>query len=295
MKYANQAPKELSAMSAKFKKQYPALDLLPPSWWVQPKYDGVFAKVFTTTALAFTRTDETMHSIPHIEEAVAKAFGPGWTVFGEVWVSGWTHQAINGASRRHTPQPDLRFVIFDAVPTAAYDEGSFDMPYRSRYTLISNALEAAQDGLLSQVDFYRKGVASVALGEAAVEIVAQHSAYDGLIVRDPDAPWRAGACKEGEAIKVKPVLSLDLRIVGTQAEQRATKLGGFLTVEYKGVRSDVGSGLTQQQLEFILCGDEAFTGQIAEVECLGLTPDGKLREPRLKSIRHDTLREEDKT
>lgn len=302
MKYVNQAPKELSAQSAKFKKKWASVEALcNHGWLVQPKYDGVHAMIHTGSAdqpegRALSRTGEAYLSIDHLIKACQRAFGYGWVVFVEVWVPGWQHKDINGAARRQYPQPDLQAVVFDAVPQVAFARGEYDEPYWSRLDLIEHCIEQFEclrvpaevfpDGQV----FTDDSVTKVALDYKNSKVYA----YDGLILRDLKAPWKAGAAKEGEVIKVKPILSLDLLVVGQFAEQRATKLGGYLTVTYKGVESDVGSGLSQGILGAILCADEDFAGNIAEIECLGLTPDGKLREPRFKGFRFDTVNEERK-
>lgn len=314
MKYTNQAPKDFDAQSAKFKRKHGHLECLPENWFVQHKYDGVMARVESgdwpgQVGKVWSRTDEEYLSIPHIAEKIAACFGPGWQVFGEIWKEGQEHRKINGAARRQSPQNGLDFVVFDAVPTECYKEGKYEVPYGDRWAKLASLLQYSRgvktqgSGEILVASQWRvcDGHLSAGLQDWANTMVAHPlNAYDGLIVRDPKAFWYAGACKEGEAIKVKQVLSFDLKIVDQHAEQRPTKLGGYFTVEYKGVRTDVGSGLTKEMLERIMAEKTypfpsvSYVGSIAEVECLGITPDGKLREPRLKSIRHDTIREEDK-
>lgn len=329
MKYANQAPKEFKAMSAGFKKKYSSVDQLPDERWkVQPKFDGVFASIHTggTTPRdvgeALTRTGEVMESVPHIVEALRKLVGPGKVVFGEVWHHAMTHQQINGASRRQSPQPELRFVCLDMVLDSEYVLGASAELYGWRLGTLHHAIGKEQIELgnyskLIKVDTLHQDwvshhlwcdtIQEFANGLVDNTIDGYCGAYDGCVVVDMDAPWTAGAVKEGQAIKVKKVVSLDLLVVGQHVEERPTKLGGYLTVEYNGVRSDVGSGLTQSMLRCIQNeidpvhgwydkhpGRRYAVGKIAEVECLGLTPDGKLREPRFKGFRHDTVREEDK-
>lgn len=320
MKYVNQAPKELGAQSAKFKKKWATVeDLCNHGWAVQPKYDGVHAMIHTGSAdqpegRALSRTGEAYLSIDHLIKACQRAFGYNWVVFVEVWVTGWKHKDINGAARRQYPQPDLQAVVFDAVPQVSFDRGSYDDPYWERLDwvefCISQFIDLIPPALVFPEDqvFTDGSVTTTALTYKNSEV----DAYDGLILRDLSATWKAGASKEGEVIKVKPSLSLDLVVVGQHAEKRATKLGGYLTVEYNGVPSDVGSGLTQSMLQRIFnaqyaehiitgvayhVGDgsgEVFLGKIAEIECLGITPDGKLREPRFKGFRFDTVNEERK-
>lgn len=322
MKYANQAPKEFKAMSAGFKKKYSSVDQLPADRWkVQPKFDGVFAVINTGTTdypggTAYTRTGEVMHSIPHIVAKLRELVGCNQVVFGEVWHHAMTHQQINGASRRHDPQPELRFVCFDMVDPLEYSRGFAPAPYGWRLGCLNHAIDKEQVNLgeyrmLVKVTTLHQDWVNHHLGCDTIQDFANAlvdntlgghytGAYDGCMIVCMNSPWTAGAVKEGQAIKVKKVVSLDLLVVGQFAERKPTKIGGYLTVEYKGVRSDVGSGLNQDTLTNILwkqntslCGVD-YTGMIAEVECLGLTPDGKLREPRFKGFRHDTVRQEDK-
>lgn len=310
MRYVNQAPKELKAQSAKFKKKWATLeDLANHGWWVQPKYDGVHAMIHTGSEAepagkALSRTGEAYLSIDHIVKACQRAFGHGWVVFVEVWMIGLTHAEINGAARRHTEQQQLSAVVFDAVPQVAFDAGVYDDPYHDRFDLCAESVAPFLDLAVPAFVFPEDQVFTAGSINRSAQAYkdSKLAAYDGLILRDPKASWFAGAAKEGEVIKVKPVLSLDLVVVGQHAEHRATKLGGYLTVTYNGVKSDVGSGLTQSMLSAILgtmpgewpFASRSYVGSIAEIECLGLTPDGKLREPRFKGFRTDTAREEEK-
>ena len=310
MKYVNQAPKELSAQSAKFKKKWATVeDLCNHGWVAQPKYDGVHAMIHTGSAdqpegRALSRTGEAYLSIDHLIKACQRAFGYDWVVFVEVWVPGWKHKDINGAARRRYTQPELKAVVFDAVPQVCFDRGEYPDSYWGRIALIERCISQFID-LLPPAEVFPEDQIFTDGSVTATALTYKNSevdAYDGLILRDLNAGWKAGAAKEGEVIKVKPSLSLDLVVVGQFAERRATKLGGYLTVTYNGVKSDVGSGLTQAMLSAILgtmpgewpFASRTYVGSIAEIECLGLTPDGKLREPRFKGFRFDTVNEERK-
>lgn len=299
MKYVNQAPKDFDAQSAKFKKRYHNVEaLLDAGWEVQPKYDGVFCMIDTSELKALSRQGKEMPSVGHLLGQCREGFGPDKVVFMEVYKFGTLHKDINGASRRQYLQDDLIGVVFDVVPKAAFEHGFYPRPYIARLDDVYRGVQF-QDKLIAIAECPTLGRNGTVQGLAEEMVSHPTDAYDGVILRDPAAPWNAGACKEGEAIKVKAVLSLDLEITNESVTIRPTKLGGQFTVNYKGVPSDVGSGLTQDMMEKIKAGFDnqtgpVFVGSIAEVECLGLTPDGKLREPRLKAIRHDAVREEDK-
>lgn len=295
MKYINQAPKELKAQSAAFKKKWTSHDqLVYHGWIIQPKYDGVHVMIHTDGYVR-TRTGEEVLSVPHLLEQAVECFGPGQVLFCEAYKFGTPHKDINGSVRRQYPQPDLIGVVYDVVTQSEFEAGYSPAPYLARHDRAIHDLIRATS--LTVVPWYQLvGDDTVNVDKLALKYKNDpFDAYDGLILRDASAPWAAGAAKEGEVIKVKPSLSLDLEVVGQFAEQRATKLGGYLTVTYNGVMSDVGSGLTQAMLADIMGTDNfaaCFVGSIAEIECLGITPDGKLREPRFKGFRFDTVSEE---
>lgn len=303
----NQAPKELAAQSAAFKKKYGNIESLT-DWITQPKYDGVMCIINTSKGEAKSRQGEVMLSVPHLVQAAVDAFGKGWVIYLEVYQWATLHKVINGAARRQRPQPQLVGIVFDAIPESRFEAGSDSTPYHERLADLTIAIQESDVQVLSPVGTYKADFGIMAAALALKNDPA--NAYDGLILRDPMAGWAPGAAKNGEVIKVKPVLSLDLQVTGQYAEHRPTKLGGYLTVEHNGVPTDVGSGLTQAMLKEIIgtsaCDAErvaanyerrpghGYVGKIAEIECMGITPDGKLREPRFKSFRFDTVAEENK-
>ena len=291
MKYINQAPKELKSQSAAFKKKWENHDVLVlHGWMVQPKYDGVHIMIHTDGYVR-TRTGEEVLSVPHLLEQAREAFGPGQVLFCEAYKFGTPHKDINGATRRQYTQPDLVGVVYDVVTQEEFDNGFADRPYWARLDYAAINVTGAP-GLITPAEYQYQYDSVINVDALALEYKNhKRDAYDGLILRDTTAPWRRGAAKEGEVIKVKPSLTLDLLVVGHRVEIKPTKLGGAITVVYNGVESDVGSGLTQSILEALTQGAKA-AGRIAEVECLGITPDGKLREPRFKGFRHDTVQEE---
>lgn len=291
MNYINQAPKEFNAQSAVFRKLYGNVNSLVydgSPWLVQPKYDGVHIMVHTEgDGYARTRTGEAVLSVPHIIEQAKAQVGPGQVLFCESYLFGEHHKAVNGMVRRKTPQPNLLAIVYDIVPQTCFDEGFDPTPYSERFRVLQpiwcpNIMPVPMHNLPD----------GVTVQEYALALTKLPDAYDGAIIRDVTARWRRGAAKYGEVIKVKPSLTLDLQVVGSYADNRDTKLGGYLTVSYNGVPSDVGSGLTQAMLREIMEYEDRYVGQVAEVECLGVNPSGKLREPRFKGFRFDTVHEE---
>ena len=276
----NLAPKSLAEQCAAFKKKYPTLDDLPADEYIMmAKYDGCLAII--TPNGVITRTGEAITSIPQCWEDAAKLL-PGHVIFGEVYKSDTPFKDISGAFRRHKPQSGLLVVMFDAVPFDDWRAGKCDKPYIERYTALKDA------GLRTPTASL---IVAPALGLGAPQgfanAMVRQGGYDGAIIRRKDAPWTTGASKNGEAIKVKPVQSLDLEVHGWfRGKGKHAQRAGGITVLYRGVQTDVGTGFTDREREQI-----AATGQapcaIAEVEFMELTADGKLREPRFKGWRYD--------
>lgn len=285
-KYIIQKATEFSKQKAEFKKLH-TLDGLARTHIAQRKYDGCHMVVRMGTdghIDLLSRTGEDVLSCDHIGEQCQFAFDRGWVIFGEVWREKTPFPEISGMFRRHNPEPTLKFVPYDIVPSGSFALGIHDVPYSLRMKHLYSRLRHAQAGCPSLVEceYYPPGTYS-SPAELACQVVAR-GGYDGLILRDLDAHWHKAEAKNGELIKVKPVMSLDLRIVEVHKDkgERTGRDVYTLSVEYRGVISKVGSGVPHD------IGDIARM-QIAEIECMGTTADGKLREPRFKGIRHDKL------
>ena len=300
MAYTFQAPKVFEEQSAGFKKAHVSVtNLIRKGWQVELKYDGVFSAINTATCVAISRDGNEQAAAGRIVEHYQKTLGEGHYVFGELWVPSTEHRVINGMARRKEVQP-LHFRAFDCITVNEFLNSKSGRTHHERkHVLLGTETDlykpSASFNLADYVDpanFTDKDLSQVAYD--LCQWSEGKDAYDGLIIRDPDAIWTPGATKQGEVLKLKGETSLDLRVVGEVVEDRPTKLGGYVTVIYKGVKSNVGSGLTQDQLKAVKEGRYSFVGRVVEVTCLGVNASGALREPRLKGVRHDTLPEEEK-
>jgi ATP-dependent DNA ligase len=280
----NLAPKDLDAQCAAFKKKYPSFDALPADEYIMmAKYDGCLAIIVSdhsASASVISRTGEPITSMPHCAKAAAELL-PGWVIFGEAYKFDTPFKDISGAFRRHAPQDSLICVAFDAVPVADWRAGKCDIPYKDRLARLKAAWQATPQSAIIVAPALDYGAP-----QGFANALVKSGGYDGAIVRRADAPWMAGASKNGEAIKVKPVQSLDLRAVDWfyGKGKHAGRAGGIV-VEYRGVTTQVGTGFSDAERETI--AKQGTRDWIAEVEFMELTEDGKLREPRFKGWRFD--------
>ena len=294
---------EFDKTSAAFRKKYKDEEAMYRAGWIpQPKYDGVFGmaciheELMLSRMLSRTGEDYTLqcqHIIQVLWSRLMRVRGTGWhgaVVHGEVWHHELPQRMISGDFRRHKPAPHLVFMANDLLPMAADGMAAdTDRRYCDRWA----DLEATFRGGTPTVQVVRPAVLSrsdhaTVMTDARAYV--KRGGYDGLILRDELAGYRRGLAKNGEIIKVKPSLTLDLRVVGIEEGlgKHAGRLGA-LVVEYRGVKTKVGTGLTDlDRLAFWpSTGNGDIVGKIVEVEAMGLTDAGALREPRFKGVRFD--------
>lgn len=109
--------------------------------------------------------------------------------------------------------------------------------------------------------------------------------HEGLILKRKGSRYIPG--KNDDWVKVKPAETKDLLITGTFPGEKGSKyesmIGGVI-VDHAGVAVRVGSGITDEDRGR---DPSYFINKIAEIEYHEETPDGSLREPRLKGLRAD--------
>lgn len=266
------------------------------AFWRQLKYDGCnCVAVWDGKRLEFfSRTGEAVKSMDHLRPAF-EFLRPG-TYLGEAWLPGLDFPTLSGIFRRQTVKPDcplLKLVVFDYLTPAEWKLGASQIPYHERFhrmfvpTPAMDWVNVAQTVLPGEA--LGGGLESFSPEELALYLQGM-GGFDGLILRDPEGIWTAGDDgKNGEIIKVKPRLRVSCRVTG-YLEGKGKHLGrvGTLLVEYKGVEQGAGTGLRDAQRTYEYYHSE-WEGKVVEIEALGETPDGRLREPVLLGVRSDVV------
>ena len=272
---------EYDKQSARYKKVRP-FDTLHQTHWLQPKYDGCHLIIDTSARRAFSRTNETVRSCDHLVARCLSLFGPGWTIQGEAYMQEESFPFISGKYRQHADWEAMEFVAYDMLPSPNFAAGRWDTLYRERFSLLEQALDL-QPRAAGHV-YITESMPALGMDVLAYanRMVAE-GGYDGAVLRDPNMPWVAGKATWGELVKVKPTVSLDLMCTG-YSYKPGEKTGRdvlTLTVAYRGVETEVGSGIPHS-----LHWTDAFA-KIVEIECMAVNPNNTLREPRFKSVRFD--------
>jgi ATP-dependent DNA ligase len=279
---------------------------------LQKKYDGCFGmaelwpKHLGTSRMLSREGKDWSPSCQHILRELEEALdeynsGDNWQpcfVLGEVWHPDWKFPKISGTYRRGAAS-GLCFIANDFIPSNM----ETDDPYHVRLLNLRELLP--QMGNLVLGSSYYVDVAEthsfLKAGPedpiAASQQWVAEGGFDGAILRNPAAGYTIGTVKQGEIIKVKPTMSLDLRCNGViQGEGKHLGRLGAISVGYKGVTTCVGTGFTDDERDaFWYAATSTMSeghpsnpiNKIVEVEFMGFTEDGRLREPRFKGIRFD--------
>ena len=292
---------EHSALSAKVKA---ALEQTY-QWVLSPKYDGCHAVFLFDEGkhfLTLSRTGGHVQSMPHIATDLLRVYGHllksgRWAICGEAWTPGVEFNVISGWFRKQSPVPDLTFVPFDIVEwegnTGSTVGAAVDLHSTARYSARCNALLDQQGCVYPRVILPHFLALSGTFSEVLPQAVAyakelkQHRAsfFDGAVLAQATGFYTVGAGKGGEFIKIKPLLSESVVCTGyfTDTGEKTGKNTGGLLFNLNGKEQRVATGLTQEQVDSLA----QFIGKTIEVEAMGLTVNGLLREPRFKGIRYD--------
>lgn len=291
-KVLNLKPVEFDALTAKRQAAFEWKDRI-----LLPKYDGCFAMMLFLDGqpnAILSRTGEIVKSMDHLfEDAVvrypdiAKTKG-GWALLGEAWIPGREFAELSGMFRRQYPQPELCFAAFDVVNWEAGTDGPklfSASSYRDRVDMLKRTARQVYNSVIPPLPIDCES------REHAVKYAAmckELGGYDGAICSDPKAVYLPGAGRDGEFIKLKPLVSYSLLVTGyTEAVGAKTgRATGALQVRFKdGAPLGVATGLSEEQQANLA----SFVGKIIEVEAMGISSKGLLREPRFKGIRDDVV------
>lgn len=283
-------------------------------WVISPKYDGchvIFCFDDGKHVVTYSRSGELVRSMDHIAASLLDLYPlvqGRLAICGEAWMVGEEFNVISGAFRRHSPQPQLQFVPFDMVPFD-YNTDSAGLPvllgqsdnrvYPAKYIdRLSNLVKYRNNTVPSQVLVPRYSVLkdhpldhaiAVAKGVALENKARTDCFFDGAVLARANGKYEVGSGKGGEFIKIKPLVSHTVQVEAVIADvgSKTGKTTCVLCFTLNGEVQKVSTGLTQTQADEFVNNPNAILDKYIEVEAMGLTVNGLLREPRFRGIRTD--------
>lgn len=268
-------------LSAVKKKLQKPLDVLAQERELQFKYDGCCVVVNPFEQTSLSRTGELAHCMGQVERLL-QGFPQleGMVLLGEAWHPTKPFNEISGEFRRYAESDWLWFVIWDCLTQEEFAAGRSTVPYiarKQRYAgvRVDNRIIAA----------HSKAPGTYGDPQEQCNKLVAMGGYDGVVLKDLLGEFTAGRGTTGETIRVKRVLSYDLRVASRHQGigEKTGRAVYTIQVEYKGRLLGVGSGIPHDLSRV------PTPGQIVEIEAMDYSADGLLREPRFKSIRYDKL------
>ena len=279
---------DLSALSKKARAQF-ELDLAAGEYLLTPKYDGCAVHIELNDGRidqCISGSGKPVRSLDHALKELLQVFPSGRVVLdAEAWVPDMPFQEISGLFRRHTSDSRLQLKVFNGyMPTPG---GGRAARYKERLADMAQVVCGVASPPVHISTAPRCAVFSLPISEGMARYWQALGGFDGCVLHHRDAPYFQGRAKY-ESVKIKPLLSFDLEVTGVNAAvgEKTGRATCALVCRWKdGGVQEVATGLSHAQQ----ADPGQFIGKIIEVRAMGLTSDGKLREPRFCGVREDKL------
>jgi DNA ligase-1 len=186
--------------------------------------------------------------------------------------------------------------LFDFVPLENFENGFWDKTQLVRSQMVKAWVNTHQAEMPNVTCLAYEAVdLNTDEGQTRfkeINVKAIEGGYEGIMIKDPNAGYE---CKRSVAwLKLKPFIEVSLAVVGVEegTGKNVGKLGAFIVEgidDGKAIRTNVGSGLTDNMRECFWEAADELIGNIVEVRADAVTQnqDGtySLRFPRFKGFR----------
>lgn len=259
--------------------------------WVEDKLDGLRGGIIFkgNVGTAVTLTGLPIPNAQHIvDEFSASGQFDDQMIDGEFKGKDWNEsQSIVKKQSKHPDALNLKFHVFDTMPTHVWEAASGSLPLTLRKQDLEKRLCRS---ILPHVVLvpHRTIVSDAQVIPARNEANAR--GLEGIMIKVPTAPYAFK--KNNDWLKCKPVNEDDFTIEGATVGRgkNADMLGALALVGFVGstlVRSEVGTGfddLTRKQLWADYLNGKLI-GRIVQVEYQEVTEDNSLRFPSFMRTR----------
>ena len=251
----------------------------------------------------FSRNGKELANFPHIVEQISsvikqKGSSKSMDVVldGEIMSSSFQDLMKQVHRKDNVEAGDAVLNLFDVLPLEDFEKGFYDKDQTTRSSMVKFWVEQNQD-LLPNVTYVANELVDLDTDEGQVRYkeinaLAIAGGYEGIMLKDPLAGYE---CKRSVAwLKLKPFIEVSLAVVGVEegTGKNVGKLGAFIVEgidDGKAIRTNVGSGLTDNMRECFWEAADELIGNIVEVRADAITQnqDGtySLRFPRFKGFR----------
>lgn len=242
----------------------------------------------------FSRNGKRLDNFPKIKETLSKykLYDTAFVLDGEVMSSSFQDLMKQVHRKEDVQTDDAVLWLFDIISYRAFREGIDTAPQRVRSEILKNTIEKEDNVKVVQqimIDFDTEEGRDLFKG---VNKAAIDGGYEGIMLKDPEAPYETKRTKSW--LKIKPVIEVTLEVVDfEQGTGKYSKTLGALvcrgTDTGREISVNVGSGLSDDVRDDIWLNKEKVLGMQVEVKADAITQnqDGtySLRFPRFKCFR----------
>lgn len=196
---------------------------------------------------------------------------------------------------------DAKLALFDVVPLSDFVAGECNLPQITRHEVLTGLMPLLEQHCGNAVYVIPKMMVDLdtEIGQQQFKEFNKDTldaGYEGILLKDPNAPYE---CKRTVSwLKIKPIISVDLKIVNLQ-EGTGKNIGILGALVCEGLDGDrfikvnVGSGLSDEQRINFWKHKDALIGQTVEILADAITKaqnsenEYSLRFPRFNRFRDD--------
>ena len=272
--------------------------------YIEVKLDGV--RVITIVypdgrVDQFSRNGKELVNFEHIKNqisSVVKTDPPPYPVVldGEVMSASFQDLMKQVHRKDNVEASDAVLHLFDFVPLENFEKGKWDKSQEERSAMVYYWHKKHKDALpnvsvvgheLVDLDTNEGSYRFKAINQMAIE-----GGYEGIMIKDPGAPYE---CKRTASwLKLKPFIevSLEVKAVEEGTGRNVNRLGALVCEgidDDKHISVNVGSGFTDSDRDIFWTSRTNLPGQVVEVRADAITQnqDGSysLRFPRFLKFR----------
>jgi DNA ligase 1 len=266
--------------------------------FLEPKLDGVrvivVCDVNKDTVTLYSRNGKELINFPRIQEQFDSILDqlPQSMVFDGEVMSDDFQALMKEIHRKEGAQTDDAVLnLFDCLPLAEFKNGGYKLPLHTRKRELEQFKFGPNIKLVEwvEVDLDNDRDRFLDYNKLCVD-----KGYEGIMVKPVEGHYE---CKRSSLwLKVKPFIEVSLKVVDVEegTGRNAGRLGALIvegTDMDKFIRTNVGSGLTDQDRDEYWKSKDTLIGQIVEVRADAITQsqdaDGEwsLRFPRFLRFR----------
>ena len=269
---------------------------------IEVKLDGV--RVLTIVYPSgqvdqYSRNGKELVNFEHVKNQIAKHavfFKEPMVLDGEIMSANFQDLMKQIHRKSDAKATDAVLNLFDMLPLSEFQAGASTLTQQQRSSQLKNWFNPIEDHMPNVTIVGQELVdLDTMQGLARFKMIntqAIAGGYEGIMIKDLDAVYE---CKRSVAwLKQKPFIEVSLTVVGVEegTGKNLGKLGAFIVEgvdDGKAIRTNVGSGLTDNMRECFWEAADELIGNVVEVRADAVTQnqDGtySLRFPRFLRFR----------